>query len=93
MWTEETADVISVVSGSQLSKETPRGSSLTNNARTLSELHALAILSPESPSVTAKIASNPPAPGIPANRTPSMFIVAFRSRVCCSGSICNIKSE
>lgn len=91
MWTAETADVISVVRGSQLSKETPWGSSLTNKARTLTELHALVTLLPESPNVTAKTASNPPAPGTPANKTPSMSIVAFRSWVCDSGSIC--KSE
>ncbi|KAL1310103.1 hypothetical protein AAHE18_17G223300 [Arachis hypogaea] len=74
--------------GSALSKETPQGSSLTRRARTLSELHVFVTLLLEYPKVTAKTASNPPAPGTPANNTPSKFSVASKSFVCDSGSIC-----
>ncbi len=67
MWTEETAAVNPLVHGSALSRETPRGSSVTNKAKTLSELHILVTLLPEFPKVTAKTASKPPAPRTPAN--------------------------
>lgn len=80
--------MISLVLGSALSNETPQGSSLTSMARTLSELHVFVTLLFESPKVTAKTASYPPAPGTPANNTPSKFIVASRRCVCDSGSIC-----
>lgn len=88
-WTDETPDVIPVVRGSPLSRQTPCGSSLTNKAKTLCELHAWVSLLPESPNVIAKMASNPPAPGTPASRTPSAFIVESKSWVWDSGSICN----
>lgn len=84
----DTTDVISLVRGSAFSKETPQGSSVTGNGRTLSELQIFVTFVLEPPKVTANTASNPPAPGTPANKTPSKFIVASRSRVCDSGSIC-----
>ena len=89
IWTEDTAAVTPLIRGSPLSRETPQGSSLTNKAKTFCELHILVTLLPESPKVTAKTASKPPAPGTPANKIPSMFIVASKSWVCDSGSICN----
>lgn len=93
MRTEETFDVISAVLGSPVSNDTPLGSSPTSKAKTLSELHALTRFGLESPKVTAKIASNPPAPGTPASKTPSMSMVASKSRVCDSGSICKPKKQ
>lgn len=81
-------EVISFVLGSAVSKETPRGSSLTNKAKTLNELQDFVTWLPESPKVTANTASNPPAPGTPASKTPSILIVASKSLVCDSGSIC-----
>lgn len=86
---DEIADGISRVRGSPLSRETPRGSSFTKRGKTPSEVQIWVTLQlASSPNVIANTASNPPAPGTPARRTPSIFIVASRSRVCDSGSIC-----
>jgi hypothetical protein len=86
--TEERADETSLALGSPFSKQTPRGSSLTNRGRTPWELQVLIIgLWLASPKITAKTASNPPAPGTPANNTPSVSMVRSKIWVCDSGSI------
>lgn len=89
---DDTAVDTSLVLGSPASNETPRGSSRTRRGRTPAELQALATASLASPKITEKTASKPPAPGTPASRTPSIFIVASRSWVCDSGSICKMRT-
>lgn len=84
---DDTAADTSLVLGSASSKDTPRLSSRTRSGRTPAELQAFATALLASPRVTEKIASNPPAPGTPASRTPSIFIVASNSWVWDSGSI------
>ena len=90
---DDTAAETSLVLGSASSSETPRWSTRTRRGRTPAELqaHATALLA--SPKVTEKTASKPPAPGTPASRTPSIFIVASSSCLCDSGSIYKIRAK
>jgi hypothetical protein len=90
---DDTAADTSLVLGSASSNETPRQSSRTRSGRTPAELQAFATALLASPKVTENTASKPPAPGTPASKTPSIFIVASSSRVCESGSIYKIRAK
>ena len=90
---DDTAAETSLVLGSASSSETPRWSPRTRSGRTPAELQALATALLASPKVTEKTASKPPAPGTPASRTPSIFIVASSSCLCDSGSIYKIRAK